>query len=69
MLLVSGKSERHTMIRFHLLFRPAALAAALCAFLALNGFSAHVDSYPGQSLAKYFDALMTRPGQSYPGPQ
>jgi hypothetical protein len=66
-LLVSGKSERRTLVRFHLLFWPAVVAAALCAFLALNGFSAHVESYPGQSLAEYVDALMTRPGQSYPG--
>lgn len=68
-LLVSGKSERRTLLRFQLLFWPAAVAAALCAFLALHGFFAHLDSYPNQSLAEYVDALMTRPGESYPGAQ
>jgi hypothetical protein len=68
-LLVSGKSERRTLVRFHLLFWPAALAAAFCALLGLRGFFAHVQSYPDESLLAYLEALTTRPGQSYPGPQ
>ena len=68
-LLVSGKNERRTRVRFHLLFWPAALVTAVCAPSAVRGFLVHVESYPGQSLAEYVEALMTRPGQSYPGPQ
>lgn len=68
-LLVSGKSERRTLLRFRLLFWPAAAAAALCALIGMRGLIVHVESYPAPSLAQYFDVLLTRPGMSYPGPQ